>query len=509
MSDGMNRREFLRYGRTAVLGASLSLATSPVFSQSRFRQRNRPNILLITADDLGIEVGCYGDTAARTPHIDRFAREGVRFQTAYVSQASCSPSRSSILTGLFPHQNRMIGLADFTPYHMRTDVDTLPAMLRDAGYRTGIIGKLHLRPASLFPFEDPAVPLREDGTEIFQTADSGSVMRMVEMADAFFSSSSKVPFFLYLNLVDPHRPFHDQMEGLPERPMTPEEAPPLAFQGVDTQRARIEAAGYYNSVSRADAALGLILERLAQSGKEKNTLVIFLGDNGPDFTKAKCSCYEAGLRVPLLMRWPGQCRENWVCPSLVSAVDLMPTILEAAGIEIPAGLAGKSLMQLIRGESVPWRKSLCAEYSAHGGISYFPQRCCRDQRYKLIHNLLSGRTNPVQLSDFWQLGEELHRPSYAQTAARWSFETWLNPPSIELYDLENDPHEFCDVAHRAEFAQIKHFLMKELLVWREQTADPLLDARQFEEEIQFHIDFTEHYRSQDLPAYLDRTLRKG
>ncbi len=280
------------------------------------------NILIVTADDMGPQLGCYGDPVARTPHLDKLAGEGVLFENAYVTQASCSPSRSSILTGLYPHQNGMVGLADYTPYNMKRLENNLPALLHRAGYRNGIVGKLHLRPNDQFPFPDMPFPTREDGSEIFPNATTLTVRQTVGKVKEFLGRKDPRPFFLYVNLVDPHRPFYQQHDGLPAIPVTPAEVKPLPFQGLDTPEIRQEVAGYYNGVGRADFAVGAILEALDACGKRDNTLVLFLGDNGPDFTRGKTTCYEGGIRVPMIVRSPtqlkGGCAPDRWCPRWTS-----------------------------------------------------------------------------------------------------------------------------------------------------------------------------------------------
>jgi N-sulfoglucosamine sulfohydrolase len=124
-------------------------------------------------------------------------------------------------------------------------------------------------------------------------------------------------------------------------------------------------AGYYNGVSRLDAGIGMLLNKVTQLGLANNTMVIFIGDHGPGFARAKLTCYEAGLRVPLMVRWPGRISPNRVNDSLVSSVDILPTVLQAAGVNIPQNLAGRSLMQLFQGNKTGWRGLLFAEYTSH------------------------------------------------------------------------------------------------------------------------------------------------
>ena len=170
----------------------------------------RPNILLIVSEDNGPELGCYGEPFVRTPVLDKLAAEGARFHNAYVPQAGCSQSRAAFLTGLYPHQNGQIGLTTWKFRMYREDTPNIVRSLHDAGYRTGIIGKLHVNPASAFPFDVKKIP-----SSNFSRA---KLSDYAKHAEAFFRAETK-PFFLSVNYPDAHRPFIRQTRGLPEKPL--------------------------------------------------------------------------------------------------------------------------------------------------------------------------------------------------------------------------------------------------------------------------------------------------
>ena len=311
MSEGMmSRRAFCRSAAGGAVGLALRGALG-----GTTRPAERPNILMVVTDDLGCQVGCYGDPIARTPNIDGLAAEGVRFTRAYVTQASCSPSRSSMFTGMYPHQNGQIGLAH-RGYSMRPGLKTLPALLKAAGYRTGVLGKVHVKPGRDLPFD----------FHQFNATGTRDVARTAKVADGFMHGGRGKPFFLMVNLFDPHRPFENTFRGLPKQPLGPDDVKPPPFLGVDAPEVRKEVAGYYNCAARADAGLGMLLRALARNGCEKNTIVMFLGDHGPPFPRAKLSCYEAGIRIPLVIRWPGRIEAGLVSDALVSTIDFLPTL---------------------------------------------------------------------------------------------------------------------------------------------------------------------------------------
>jgi arylsulfatase A-like enzyme len=436
--------------------------------QKPARQASRPNILLIVSEDNGPELGCYGDPYARTPCLDRLAAEGERFDRGYVAQAGCSPSRASFLTGLHVHQHGQLGLATWGFRMYSPDTPTIVRSLGAAGYRTGLIGKLHVNPESAFPFDFERIP-------------SGNFQRK-GLADyarhaAEFFAAGDAPFFLSVNYPDAHNPWLDQVDGLPERPVGPAEVRPLPAFGVDTPQLRDSMASYYNCLARLDTLVGDLLAALDRSGKAGDTLVVYLGDHGIDMLRGKRTCYENGLRIPLLVRWPGVTKAGRVRQELVSTIDLVPTFLDAAGAAPIAGLPGRSLRPLFeRGPGGDWRTHLFAEYHTHAArANFYPQRSVRDDRYKLIENLLPGEENPGVAFTFREFDEAPAAIAAGGGHVATAYETMRVPPRYELYDLALDPFEFRNLAADPAHRGIRDDLAGRLTAWRRETADPLLD----------------------------------
>lgn len=475
-----------RTGKHCALGMmTLGLSLSSGVAKSL----DRPNILLITTDDQGLQAGCYGDPLARTPNIDRLASEGMRFTRGYVTQSSCSPSRSTMLTGKYPHQNGHFGLTN--NFRIHDGIKTLPAIMNDAGYRTGIIGKLHVNPPEAFPFQF---------MEVNSPIQTRHVRAVNAAAQKFMDMEADKPFFLMVNYFDPHSPYDDlanQCDGLPEKPYGLEEIRPFDFMGVDVPELRKEVAVYYNCVSRADTGIGMLLESLEERGLKENTLVIFLSDNGPPFTRGKATCYEAGLHVPFIVRFPQADCAGQTCDELVSTVDIFPTILDVSGISGAEKLPGESLLPLLAGKTKGARKSLFGEFTAHGIEHYYPRRSVCNQQYKLIHNLMPERQNPwTGINIVRAMGEDkpLRGPAGHYNATlpafyddpahsfgappeviRQSFVTFLNPPEFELYDLEKDPYERTNLSESPEYSEILKHLQARLNDWRETESDPFRD----------------------------------
>lgn len=468
----------------------------------------RPNVLLITSEDNGPELGCYGDPYVKTPNLDRLAAEGVRFARAFVTTASCSESRSSILTGLYPHQNGQIGLATHH-YRMFGRTPNLASLLKEHGYRTGLIGKLHVNPESAFPFD------YRPNVSRCNTFAHRDVERVAELAAEFFTASD-TPFFLMVNYADAHLPFLRQQHGLPKSPLSADDVRPLPWIGLNTAGLRKSQADYYNCMMRMDTGVGMLLDALDRAGAKDNTLVIYLGDHGAQFPRGKLASYESSLRVPLLCRFPGHVPSGATRSELVSTVDLVPTILEATGAKRPPVLAGRSLMPLMTKEDPKWREYLFAEYHGHYPPLYFPQRTVRDDRYKLIVNLLQDRSNPV--ADICTSSAQPSYVSKADVAAaapdvRQAYSTWSDAPPIELYDLENDPYEMRNRADDPHLATVKARLLDALRQWQQRTQDPLADPKMLARLTAEHDAIPKPYRRQkdfvwQYPTYLRQASDK-
>lgn len=432
----------------------------------------RPNVLLITSEDHGPHLSCYGDPNVRTPHLDRLAGQGIRFTNAYVTYSVCSPSRASLLTGLYAHQNGQMGLATHK-FAMFRSWPNIASLLRKAGYRTGIIGKLHVNPAKAFPFDFKAL-----GGSNFNDR---PMHKFAKLVNRFIRASDK-PFFLMINYPDAHFPLLRQQHGLPEKPMSTKDIKRMLPEvAIDTPRLRKHAANYYNCLMRLDSGIGLLLKRLDQAGKANNTLVIYLSDHGAQFSRGKTTAYEAGLRVPMMVRWPKHIKPGLVGNELVSSIDILPTILEATGVKAPDHLSGQSLLALGRGEKKKWRRYLFTGKAGSTAYWTFPQRTIRDERYKLILNLTPGRTCPTAVAyekhqgTFFVAGCTAEEIAGASRQVRQAYAVWRRPPKIELYDLQSDPHELHNLAGQAAHAKTEKRLLARLRQWQRETNDPFLN----------------------------------
>jgi N-sulfoglucosamine sulfohydrolase len=437
---------------------------------------SRPNILFLVSEDHGPELGIYGDSFARTPVLDQLGAEGVVFERAYVTQAGCSPSRATLFTGLYPHQNGQIGLATHG-FRLYDDPEMLllPNALKEVGYRTGIVGKIHVEPEERFAFDE------ELEADSFRRRDVREVAR--NALDFIERHGGDAPFYLSVNYADVHRPyigdFVRQADGFPTNPHEPGDVDILPQIGFSDALQLEKAANYYNSIERLDAGIGIILEGLKAMGHYDNTVIIYLSDHGSDKLRGKRTVYEGGTRVPMIIHGADRIVQGQRRNELTSSIDLIPTVLELAGVDVPAILPGKSLLPILAGKCFEGREYLFTEYHTHSPHNPNPQRTVRDDRYKLIHNLLHGRFNPGYAFTFDRIygDRDAIEGLIAQgpIRVRNTYAIMKNPPEFELYDLHNDPLEFNNLADNPNYADVLARLQEELLRWRMGSGDPLLD----------------------------------
>lgn len=443
---------------------------------------SRPNILLIVADDHGTDaLGCYGNPVIKTPHLDALAADGMRFTRAFCTTASCSPSRSVILTGLHNHRNGMYGLQHDVHHFQSFDhVRSLPVLLAEAGYRTARIGKFHVAPEKVYAFQT----VLSGGAANDPASLGRSPVEMAEQARAFIATADARPFFLYFAVDDPHRgnvvlpdgrpsfetwpkpnPFGNRPEGYPQiTPVTyrPEEVlvPPFL---PDNAATRAELAEYYQAVSRLDQGIGRLVRILRDAGRYEDTLIVYLADNGMAFPGAKTTLYEPGVRLPCIVRAPGRTKPGAVQTAMVSWVDLTPTLLEVAGALRPElKFHGRSFRAGLDGAPLADRDEVYASHTLHEITMYYPMRAVRTARHKLIHNLAHGLTFPFALdlvqSPTWISVQR----AGGRLFGRRPVEAFLRRPEFELYDLQADPDESVNLAGSAAHAGVQRELVEKL-----------------------------------------------
>jgi N-sulfoglucosamine sulfohydrolase len=459
----MDRRTLLR--NAATLAAGVAFAPG---AQAAATPRQR-NILLLISDDQGLDLGCYG-VPIKTPRLDRLAQEGTRFAQAFAAVSSCSPSRAVINTGLYTHQNGMYGLQHDVHHQSLLDgIETLPAMLRRAGYATALVGKKHVGPDSAFPYEAELVPERSGIRD---------VREMAIAASSFIRSTNDRPFFVTVAYSDPHRAAVDYGNDRPwpgvKLVTYDPKSVPIPRHLPDIPAVRSDLAEYYESLSRLDTGVGMILDDLAETGRAEETLVIFLSDNGRPFGGAKTNLYDPGLHLPLIIRAPGA--SPGVNQAMVSWVDIAPTILDYAGVAPPTRypLSGASLMPLLGQTGATGRDAVFASHDFHEINQYYPMRSVRTATHSYIANLAHPLDYPIA-------GDVAGSPSWKAISSDPSIRlgnrtqaAYLKRPAEELYDLTRDPDEIVNLAGDPAYSPVLADLRQRLLRMRSTTRDPWL-----------------------------------
>lgn len=411
---------------------------------------------------MGQEIPIYGDSTILTPNIDRLGKEGIIFSNAYVTSATCSSSRSSILTGLYPHQNGQIGLSH-VGYSMHDNIPNLVSILREQNYKTALIGKLHVNPESQFQFD-------------YQNEDAQHTRDIIfvqDELDEFINSISNNPFLALISFFDPHPPFIKTVNGFPVNPVQNSKIKPFKWQGIDRKDHLRNISGYYQGIQRVDAGLGMVNDILYKHGLINNTMIIFVGDHGAPFIRGKLSCYESGVKIPFIIRWPELIPASIRSNALISTLDILPTIMESIQLEIQENLPGKSLFTIFNNtvtDSI-FRTNIFTEFNYHGRKDYFPSRTIRDQRYKLIWNIkydIYSRRRQIwsDKSVIWASEDD-----YRDTPVYELFNRYINPPEYELYDLIDDPYEWVNLSNDSSYKDILNALQRKLYDWMKETND--------------------------------------
>ncbi|MHB8648182.1 MAG: sulfatase family protein [Thermomicrobiales bacterium] len=404
----------------------------------------RPNIVCVITHDTGIHLGCYGAGVA-TPHLDALAMEGVRFNQAHCTAPQCSPSRASLLTGLYPHANGMLGLAH-RGWELRPDIRCLPHYLADGGYATYHFG---------FQHEAYRHPERLG----YQHSDTSTInaASVAAKVSACIANQPVAPFFIMAGFDETHRPF-DRPGYDPDPPESVTVPPWLP----DILAVREEIGQLNGMVKAVDRAVAAIRAAIADHPQAANTLFIYTTDHGTAMPRAKGMLYEPGTRTALLMHWPLGFVGGQRVSDLLVNVDILPTLLDAAGLPIPTGLHGRSFLPLLRDEPYRPHAHIFTELTWHD--RYNPMRGVRTARYTYARSFIAA---PL----VYMPSDILNSPSGAALAP--AYYGAVRPPE-EFYDRATDPLEQVnlahDPAHASEFARLRGLVE----AWMNATNDPLL-----------------------------------
>lgn len=461
-----------------------------------YAEEKKPlNLLLITVDDMSCDsVGVYGcELEGTTPVMDRLASQSLRFDYAHVTVGNCNPCRNVMFSGLISHNNKVEGFYKVTDPGWPHMVD----LLKDAGYYAGIRGKVtHSSPYQPYDWDEDLTTL-EDGSKA-HIKDAKSYGESTARGIANAKKQGK-PFFLSVNISDPHKPFWSQVRGggedpyQPSRIFTADEVPVPGFLFED-EAVREELALYYSSVRRADDCLNQVLRALKKSGEWENTMIVFLSDHGMPLPFAKTQLYHHSTRTPLMVRIPGVTKDGRVDQRhMVSVVDLLPTVMDALGVEKPSRLDGRSFYPILKGEKQADRDFIIKQYHENSGRSRDPMRAIQTKTHLYLFNP-------------WSNGERIFATATNGTVTcKRMIELAKNDKAMnerlnlyryrvpqELYQVKRDPDCLQNLIDSSNNQEVKNKLQKLLEEWMVKTGDPILEC----------------FRKREDPAFVEAYVQK-
>jgi N-sulfoglucosamine sulfohydrolase len=435
--------------------SSIISTTLTQIEKNRPQNSNPPNFVIFIADDHGEnDLGCYGNKQIRTPNIDQLAAEGMRFTNAFLSISSCSPSRSSILTGRYPHNT---GAEDL---HMPLPANqyTIARYLKNAGYYCASVGKWHL-----------GNPEKRNWSQVTECQAEVMAESTIE---SLRNRDREKPFLFWVASIDPHRSYQ---EGAVEPPHSPDSVrvPPYL---PDHPKIRKELALYYDEVSRFDEHIGQIMTELESQNALENTVIIYVSDNGMPFPRAKCTLYDSGIHTPLIVRWPKNIPAGSVQTGLASSIDITPTLMALAGIPQDT-MEGENITAMLRDPNTKLRERIYAEANWHDFEKF--TRSVRSNQFKLIRNYYwdTPLWNSVDSVNSITWHGMLESKNAGKLTPSQSF--LFNPerPYEEFFDLDADPFEQVNLVADPHYQRILNGLRADLDNWRAETHDVMPDQR--------------------------------
>lgn len=441
--------------QSIVLFFSLSLLYNSLSASENTSEKlsgSRPNIIMFLADDQSIsDHTTYGNDKVPTPVTHAFGKESLVFNNAFTGQAICAPSRSMLLTGLYPLKNGCF----INHTAIRPGLKTLPSYLKELGYDVLLVGKSHLKPADQFPWTQWIQPVEKPGYPRPGIS--------IEAVDQYLSKKEK-PFCLIVASEYPHGPYFKESKFKPEDVSLP------PFQ-YDNQGSRNYFGRYYTSIQEKENEFNAILNLVDKHRIKDETIVFYADDHGQ--ARGKFTVYKSGLNVAFMVRWPDRIKPGR-SDALISFADFVPTVIDLAndqGSEFDLNLDGKSLLGILEGRSSEQHNYLYGVGESQGiqNRHIFPQRSIYNGRYNYIYNFNSNeRLAKLDIKDpvsyyFYKFGADKHKGT----------------PEEELYDTLIDPFEMNNLAKDSKYNSIKSELNAALFSWMESQNDYLNDSRNF------------------------------
>ena len=414
----------------------------------------KPNVVFFIADDVSQDdFGCYGHPVIKTPHIDSLAANGMRFDNAYLTTSSCSPSRCSIITGRYPHNTGAPEL------HVRLPLKQVrfPELLHESGYYTVLSGKNHM-----FGNKDRAFDHITGG---------GGPGKEEDWVGHVKDRPKDKPFFFWFASTDAHRVWSITKEA-PKYDPKDVIIPPYL---VDTAVTREDLTGYYHEVSRFDYYIGLVTAELEKQGVLENTMIVVAADNGRPFPRCKSRMYDSGIKTPWVVHFPEVIKKPSASQSLISVIDLSATCLELAGIKSPECVQGRSFLPILKTPETTIREVVFAEHNWHVYRNH--ERMVRFGDYLYIKNNFPNQPNLCYESDdHYPAGEELWKAHAAGKTQPSQQQVFANPcPPEELFQVKKDPHQLSNLIDNKKHSKALKQARALLAKWTEQTGDSIPD----------------------------------
>lgn len=480
------------------------------------------NIIFIITDDQSPTLGCYGDTTAYSPAVDSLAADGTMFRRAYATTASCSASRSVVMSGLHNHHNGQYGHTHnyhkFESYRNVVSL-SLPRVLSNEGYRTAQIGKYHVAPEEVFRYQH------------YLKGEGRNAVQMANASEDFITADDSKPFFLYFATTDPHRgggddeswdgkfkpnlfgnkPNRGSFPGVDEKFYGPDDViiPPFL---PDTRESRSELAQYYQSTARIDQGVARLIEILKENDLYDKTMIVFTADHGMAFAGAKTTIFEGGLRVPFVVRNPYEENRGVVSEAMISHIDITPSLLDFAGglnkqKNAPKKLVkagdywkdkdyvfmenmgkndynsyhGKSWIGILGKPKANHWEVVFGSHTFHEIQMYYPMRSVNDGQYKLIWNIAAGLPYPFA-SDLWASSTWQAQLAKGPDTeyGMMTVDEYVNRPAWELYDISKLEYEDENLAENPKYAKVLERLQAKLKEYQEVMDDPWIIKWRYE-----------------------------
>jgi N-sulfoglucosamine sulfohydrolase len=427
------------------------------------------NALFLIADDWSRLAACYGNEVIKTPRIDAFADEGIVFDHAFCTSPSCAVSRACILTGQHSHTHGQYGHCHgLHGFSTHAHMSSTPKDLRRAGFATACIGKKHVAPTAVYPFEyEPQV-------------NSRSPADLADAARVFLGENRDRPFYLHVGFSDPHRAgqgFANERawRGVSEVTYRPEDIVVPDFL-PDMPQVRADLADYYQAVSRFDHGIGQLLDVLQESGRDDDTLVIVTTDHGMPFPGAKASFFDSGHHCPFLMRTPDLSTRGMHHNALINWTNIRPTIQDWCGVPIAEDLPTRSLLPILSEPDIDGWDETYFSHCFHEIVDYNPYRVLRGRRYKFARHLAAGLTPPLPTDLFRSTSwTAVREQKVEQMGLRETRHVTQREPE-ELYDLWQDPQETTNLIDDPTLAEVASAMRNKLTDFRRRTKDPWLEV---------------------------------